>query len=221
MLYRLALPLLLALLPVGGHALCTSEGAARPAALLERFISADCPDCWRDPKTPAAAGDTLALDWILPGRMGEDAPLSSVALAEGVERLDALGRGVPQRSDAVTSRRTGQAPPLRLAQGDAFNDYIAASMELKKPGRASWRPWLLLVERLPAGTEGSPVARNLVRNVFRPDWDQARRRGPGGLADLRALQIHAGARAERLRLVGVLQDARGRIRAIGQTECSG
>ena len=79
--------------------------------------------------------------------------------------------------------------------------------------------WLLLVEQLPAGTEGSPVERNLVRNVFRPDWGKVMSRPPGRLAEDRAMQIHEGARAERLRLVAVLQDQRGRIRAISRTEC--
>jgi hypothetical protein len=77
----------------------------------------------------------------------------------------------------------------------------------------------LLVESLPVGTEGSPVARNLVRNVFRADWANVMRRAPGRLAETRAMQIHAGAEPDRLRLVGVLHDGRGRIRAITRTEC--
>jgi hypothetical protein len=44
-------------------------------------------------------------------------------------------------------------------------------------------------------------------------------RAPGRLAETRAMQIHEGAQADRLRLVAVLQDARGRIRAINRTEC--
>jgi hypothetical protein len=219
---RFSLPaLLLAAWPVAGQAWCTSEGLAQPAAVLERFTSADCQECWRDPLTPAAGGGTLALDWILPGRGGEDAPLSTIALGEGLDRLATLGRQPPARSDAVTSRRTGAPVALRLAQSDAFNDYLAASIELKQPGRAGWQAWLLLVERLPAGTEGSPVERNVVRNVFRPAWGRARGGQPGELAETRSMQIHDGARPERLRLVGILEDARGRIRAITQTGCPG
>ena len=97
---------------------------------------------------------------------------------------------------------------------------MGASIELQAPGRTAWQPWLLLVERLPAGTEGSPVARNLVRNVFRPDWDKVPSAPPARLAETRAMQIREGARPDRLRLVALLQDARGRIRAISQTECS-
>jgi hypothetical protein len=63
------------------------------------------------------------------------------------------------------------------------------------------------------------VARNLVRNVFRPDWGDAAHRARGRLAEARAMQIHEGAKPERLRLLAILQDARGRIRAISRTEC--
>jgi hypothetical protein len=207
------------LLPAAAGALCTSDGIAQPAAVLERFISADCADCWRDPATPRADGDTLALDWVLPGRQGEDAPLSVVASRDAPARLRALGRQPPVRSDAVASRRSGSAVALRIAQGEAFNDYIGTSIELQSPGTESWQPWLLLVEVLPAGVEGSPVPRNLVRNAFQPDWRDAARRAPGQLEEARAMQIHDGARPARLRLVAVLQDARGRIRAITRTEC--
>jgi hypothetical protein len=205
--------------PLAAHALCTSDRVPQPAAVLERFVSADCSDCWRDRATPEPAAGTLAIDWVLPGRQGEDAPLAAVALDEGLERLEALRRPVPPRSDAVFARRQGEALALRLAQGDALNDYIGTSIELARPGREPWQAWLLLVESLPAGTEGSPVARNLVRNVFRPDWTAPGRRPPL-LAEARPMQIHEGARPARLRLVALVQDGRGRMRAIGRTECS-
>lgn len=210
---------LLLTLPLGARALCTSDGLAPPQALLERFTSADCADCWRDAATPAAAANTLALDWVVPGRKGDDAPLSVVASGDAPDRLAALRQPAPERTSAFTSLRAGPQAQLRVAQGAAINDYLGTSIALKAPGREPWRAWLLLVERLPAGTEGSPVARNLVRNVFRPDWEQVAGRGRGGLEEARAMQIHAGAQPDRLRLVAVLQDSRGRIRAIRQTEC--
>ncbi len=190
----------------------------QPALLLERFTSADCLSCWRDRNTPQGATGTLALDWVLPGLQGEHAPLSSVAIDEALERLYSLKREVPQRSSSLTSTREGKPVPLRIAQGGAFNDYVGTSMELPDPGRTRWHAWLLLVEKLPAGLEGSPVPRNLVRNVFRPDWARVGR-GRGELAETRSMQVPPTARPERLRLVGVLQDGRGRIRAISQTEC--
>lgn len=207
-----------AALPLAGHALCTSDGVAQPTLVLERFTSADCGDCWQDRATPAPAANALVLDWVLPGARGDDAPLSAVALDEARERLRFLGAQPPQRAAAVSGIRDGKLR-VRLAQGTAFNDYIGASIELRDGGRAPWRAWLLLVESLPAGTEGSPVARNLVRNVFRPDWDQAAPRRPGRLAETRSMQIHDGASAERLRLVAVVHDGRGRIRGISRTEC--
>jgi hypothetical protein len=214
------LPLLFAL-PLAAHALCTSDKLAQPTALLERFVSADCADCWRDRATPEPAAGTFAIDWVIPGTRGEDAPLAAVALEDASERLRFLGKPVPARADAVFGRREGKPLPLRVAQGDAFNDYIGTSMELNAPGQHDWQPWLLLLEELPAGTEGSPVERHLVRNVFRPDWSRPAGGRRGALADTRAMQIHEGARPERLRLVGVLADSRGRIRAISRTACSG
>jgi len=215
---RLPFAVLLAL-PLAAQALCTSDAVPPPQAVLERFVNADCGECWTDAATPRPAADTIALDWIVPGRKGEDAPLSVVATGDAVERLQALGKPVPEHSSAVGSQRSGRAVPLRLAQGGAFNDYLATAIELREPGREPWQAWLLLVESLPAGTDGSPVARNLVRNVFRPDWGKGAGRPAGVLAEVRAMQIHEGARPERLRLVALLQDARGRIRAISRTEC--
>lgn len=219
MLSRILFTTLFVLVPAAAQALCTSDDVPQPAAVLERFLNADCLECWRDPATPKADRDTVVLDWVIPSRSGQAAPLSTVALDEALERLYAHRRQVPARTDAVTSRREGAGVPLRLAQGQAFNDYVGASMELKEPGREPWGAWLLLVESLPAGVEGSPVPRNLVRNVFRPDWGNVMKRTPGRLAETRSMQIHAGAQPERLRLVAVLHDARGRIRAISKTEC--
>jgi hypothetical protein len=145
--------------------------------------------------------------------------MAAISSDDALQRHAVLRRAAPRRSDAVRALRSGEAPALRLAQGDAFNDYLGTSIELKAPGRESWHAWLLLVEQLPVGIEGSPVPRNIVRNVFRPDWHSVVGRDPRLLAETRAMQIHEGAQAQRLRLVALLQDGRGRIRAITQTEC--
>lgn len=208
-----------AALPALAQALCTSDGVPGPALLLERFISADCGDCWTERTTPQAAANALALDWVVPGTRGDDAPLAAVASDEALRRLAFLGRPVPARSSAVTALRQGRSPAPRLAQGAAFNDYVGASIALKAPGREPWRTWLLLVEKLPAGTEGSPVERNLVRNVFQPAWGQPLAHPGEPRAEMRSMQIHEGARAERLRLVAMTHDERGRLRAIAHTEC--
>jgi hypothetical protein len=214
-----ALAVLLLVLPLAARALCTSDGLPEPNAVLERFTSADCDACWRDPATPRPAPGTLALDWIVPGRQGDAAPLSMAALDEAMDRLYFLKREVPDQFTAVFSQREGERARLRLAQGASINDYVGASIELRSPGREVWHTWLLLVETLPAGTEGSPVERNLVRNVFRPPWWDVMRRPPGLLAEARPMQIHEGAHPGRLRLVGLLQDVHGQMRAIRRTEC--
>jgi hypothetical protein len=108
---------------------------------------------------------------------------------------------------------------LRIAHGEVFNDYVGVSMALEDAGSEPWQAWLLLVEKIPAGAEGSAVARTVVRKVFRPEsWPVAGRRA-GPLEEARSMQIPRWLRSERIRLVAIAQDGRGRIRAITQTEC--
>ena len=202
---------------------CSSDGVPRPAALSERFISADCDACWRDAGTRKAGRGELALDWIVPGRRGEDAPLAAAATRDALARLAELGLAVP--AAAANSRLPAPAADhqLRVARGPSFNGYMGASIELK-PGRGGpWRAWLLLVETLPAGTEGSPVARNLVRNALQPAWDGARplsKKEQMRLFESRPLSIPEGADPRRLQVVGWVQDAQGRIRAIARSRCA-
>lgn len=202
---------------------CSSDGRPRPLALLERFVNADCATCWSDPATPTAAARTLAIDWIVPGARGEEAPLSAAASRDGVARLKALGRPLPAQSAVVESRLLAAARTLRVAHGLPFNDYVAASIALRPAGSAPWSAWLALVETLPAGTEGSPVERHLVRNLFQPPWDQARTPTQGEqkkLMDTRPMRIPDGADPARLSMVGWVEDARGRIRAIAHSRCA-
>jgi len=216
--------LLLAVAAAGAQAQasCDSDGQPRPLGLLERFISADCETCWTDAATPRPRRGELALDWITAGSRGEDAPLSTAVSRDSPARLQALGRAAPARAEAVHRRADLPGHKMRVAHGLAFNGYIGASIELK-PGRGGpWQAWLLLVETLPPGTEGSPVERNLVRNAIQPAWDvpaplskaQQRR-----LFESRPMSIPEGADPERLRVVGWVEDARGRIRAIAQSRC--
>jgi hypothetical protein len=225
---QIALQLILAVLGVAPLAaaaqmsVCASDRQPRPVAVLERFINADCETCWRDAATPAAKRGEIALDWIVPGARGEDAPLSMGQNRDAPTRLAALGRAVPPQSDAVRTR-VQATHRVRVAHGIPFNDYLGTSIALT-PGRGGpWRAWLLLVEALPAGTEGSPVARNLVRNVFQPDWDGSRpltRKELARLEEARAMQIHEGVQPSRLRVVGLVEDMQGRIRGIAASVCA-
>lgn len=202
---------------------CDSDGQRRPVALLERFINADCESCWSDPRAPQPARGELALDWIVPGGKGDDAPLSAAASRDSLTRLEALGRTVPAAADASRKKAAAAGRKLRVAHGLAFQGYIGASIELKPGSGGPWKAWLALVETIPAGTEGSPLERNLVRNVFQPPWDSTpslSKREQRRLFESRPMSIPEGANPQRLRVVGWVEDARGHIRAIAQSRCA-
>jgi hypothetical protein len=181
---------------------------------VERFTSADCATCWQDPATPGARAGELALDWIVPG--AEDAPLAAAARREALSRLELLRRPRPAPTDTVRTPRTGGDVQLRVAQGLPFGGYIGTSIELKRPRPGAWKAWLALVEQLPAGAEGSPVERLMVRNVLQVDWPP----GSPRQREARPMNVPEGADPRRLRLVGWLEDARGAIRAISRTVCA-
>jgi hypothetical protein len=203
---------------------CASDGQPRPVALLERFINADCEECWSRTATPKSGRGEIALDWILPGSKGEDAPLSAAANRDGLQRLEALGAPPPQAVDARAQRVQPKGKTsLRVAHGMPFNDYIAASIESKPATGGAQTAWLVLVETIAAGTEGTPVERNLVRNLLVVEWDGRRQPAqpvPRRFFESRPMALPAGARAERLRVVGWVQDAQGRITSIAQSFCT-
>jgi hypothetical protein len=199
---------------------CSSDGVPAPRALLERFINADCEQCWKDPQAPEPGSGTLAIDWVAPGGQGEDAPLSAVATQDGADRLGAIGKPVPAQSTTRFAQRAPESPvKLRVAHGLPFNEYIGTSIEMRPVRGGPWRAWLLLVETLPAGSEGSPVERNLVRNAFVADWPAANKPPVPKRYELRPMRLAEGTKVERLRVVGWVEDAKGRIRAIAQSRC--
>lgn len=196
---------------------CSSDGQPRPVALLERFINADCASCWSDPQAQTAQRGQVALDWIVPGSRGDDAPLSAAATRDSLNRLQALGRQAPPQTDQAVSRAVGKRA-LRVAHGMPFNDYLGTSIEMKPAARGEWTAWLALVENIPVGTEGTPVERNLVRNLLQVPWQAAR--APARLLESRSMRIAEGVQADRLRVIGWVEDAKGRIHGIAQSECS-
>ena len=220
-------PLLIALAALSGadaraQSFCSSDGQTQPARLLERFISADCSSCWTD-ATERAGPNELALDWVVRGTKGDEAPLSAAASSDALVRLEALKRVAP--SEVENARHWVQTPKrgLRVSHGLPFNGYLGTSIELKSPQPGPWTAWLLLVETIPAGTEGTAVERNLVRNALQVAWGASAPLTRSELARLyeaRPMSIPDGAQPGRLRVVGWVEDGRGRMRAIAQSRCA-
>jgi hypothetical protein len=201
---------------------CSSDGVPQPSRLLERFISADCEACWSAGAPKPAAGE-LALDWIVPGTRGDDAPLSAAANRDAAARLESLQRAAPAADDAVRHRVEAALAGLRVSHGLPFNGYLGTSIELKRPEHGRWSGWLLLVETIAAGSDNTPIERNLVRNALQVSWG-----GSGALSkeelsrlyEARSMSVPEGARPQRLRVVGWVEDGRGRMRAIAQSKCA-
>jgi hypothetical protein len=213
---------------VWAQSFCASDGQPRPVQLMERFINADCDSCWADPATPKAAANALAIDWVLPGSKGDDAPLSAVAARESLDRLAALRQNPPAQTFVSTLPVTGlKGARLRVAQGLPLSGYLGTSIELKPiPAAAKgrqWTAWLALVETLPAGSENSPVERNLIRNVLQANWDGRKslsKTEQNRFFDARSMSIAEGANPERMRVVGWVEDEKGNVRAAAQSRCA-
>ena len=204
--------LLLALSPAAwAQAACSSDGQPAPSALLERFISADCESCWSDAQTARPGPTSVALDWIVPGAQGDEAPLSAAARQDGLERLQALRQAVTP--DAPLRPGTVH---LRVAHGPALGGYVGISMALEplEPLNGPLTAWLALVESIAAGADGTPVERNLVRNTLVFDWSA------GAWQEIRAMAVPEGAQSARLRLVGWVEDASARVLAAAQSHCA-
>lgn len=212
---------------VHSQTVCSSDAQAAPLSLFERFINADCASCWSDPATPLAPPGALALDWIVPGSQGEEAALAGAASRDALRRLNALKRDRPetQRSEKIKVHGWPGAI-LRVANGPTLGGYVGASIALSLPAtQAPTTPleaWLVLVETLPAGFEGSPVPRNLVRNVFQPTWnmrDALFNSEQLSFKEIRPLTIPEGATPARLRVFGWVQDGAGRVAIAAESVC--
>lgn len=213
---------------------CSSDGVTAPVTLFERFLDADCEACWSDPATPApaASASVVVLDWIVPAPSGDEAPLSAAATRDALARLEALGRKAPSARDVhVASVKKGSTGRLRVAHGMPFNDYLGTSIRYtgarQRPAPAGATVgavnfYLLLVESVPAGTEGTPVGRNIVRNMLQGTWnqrDQLLKKEQGHWMEARPMRVPEGAQAQRLRVVGWVQDEQGRVIATAQSAC--
>lgn len=203
--------------------------------MLERFINADCATCWTDTATPKTKVGELALDWIVPSPRGDDAPLSAAASRDALDRLESLSQNPPASTTNLNQKFITSPLQLRVAHGVALGGYMGASIELKaRSGAALPRQpltaWLLLVEAVPAGTDGTPVARNLVRNALKSPWHinsslstseqpAKPKQPPKRLYESRPMSIPQGANPERLQVIGWVEDAKGRMIAGAASAC--
>ncbi len=212
------------------QASCSSDGTPQPVAIFERFISADCEACWTDAAipSPSATAGAVVLDWIVPGQAGDEAPLSAAATNDALARLQALGRTPPAATDVYAAAVEGARPArLRVAHGLPFNDYLGTAIAFTPTRRDGAAPdgmafYLLLVESVPAGTEGTRVGRNMVRNMLQGTWDKRDTLSNSKQTkwmESRSMRIPDGAQPERLRMVGWVQDAQGRVVAAAQSAC--
>lgn len=235
--------------PAAAQSSCSSDGQAAPRVILERFINADCAACWRDNAVAPTPLGGLAIDWILPGSQGEDAPLSAVASRDAAWRLEALNLAMPTVSLNHSSaprrvQRPAQqaldphsfAPHLRVARGIALNGYMGASIELtlsqkqaRQPAqRGPWTAWLVLVEAIPRGTEGSAVDRLLVRNTLTLSWnagtrlskkDQVKQGEIQTFFESRPMSLPPGTNPEHLRVVGWVENSRKQVITSAVSSC--
>ena len=216
-----------AMLGAQAQSSCSSDGQRTPVAVVERFTSADCENCWSDTTARSAPLRTLVLDWIVPSPRGDEAPLSAAATRDANDRLAALHRAAPTASYTNQTPVAKRPYRMRVAHGLPFNGYIGASMELPqsevRPVPLPVTGWLVLVETIAAGTEGTPVERNLVRNSLTRTWDgrhQLSKDEQKRLWESRPMGLGATARPERLRVVGWVEDAQGRIITAAQSRCA-
>lgn len=206
---------------------CSSDGQHTPVALVERFTSADCDSCWGDTSTPTPSPRTMVLDWIVPTAQGDEAPLSAAATRDAHQRLAALHRPAPTQASSVRTAVIHRPFRMRVAHGLPFHDYIGASMELPlsdiRPLPAPVTGWLVLVETIPAGTDGTPVERNLVRNALMRPWnkhDTLLKNEQKRLLEFRAMGLGATTQTNRLRVLGWAEDTHGHIIAAAQSRCA-
>jgi hypothetical protein len=222
---------------------CSSDKQPRAIALVERFLMADCADCWAKASASGkTTPKTISLDWIVPSK-NDDAALSAAAVRDSLTRLG--GTKPPEGQTLERSKAASQAAAkspsklpnvrLRVAHGLGFNGYIGTSIGLYSAtnGAHALRNWpqgitahIALIENLPAGAESSPMARNLVRNYQMSPLNsqtmlyKKEREGEQIFFDSRPLSVPEGAKAERLAVVGWLEDAQGNVLQAVASKCA-
>lgn len=197
---------------------------AAQAPLAEAFIAADCADCWASAAATGARATAAAwrLDWIIPTTA--DAPMAAAALPEAAERALRVG-SMPGPGRQLQTQRGVTSPlrglQLKVVSGPAWQGYIGLELSLRQSARhalpAGSTAWLALIEQVDAGSEGTAIARALVRNVAGPlplDGSAGR-----ALKHLRALRWPTTALPERLRARAWIEGPGGEVLAVAADRC--
>ena len=206
------------------------DAAASSPASAAAAVSVPVPA----PATPRARRATVAapapavewpLDWIWPTE-NDNAPLSPAALPEAAERLARLGETLGPSPEGDV-RRTGAPPPhrpqpLRVRASLPYNGYFGVQMKAGGTWPAGSTAWIALVERIPAGTDATGPARQLLRSLVGPlALPQARRGGkaPPPVAPLFALRWPEAAQPARIVALAWAEAGDGRILQITSDRC--
>lgn len=194
---------------------CSSDNTVPLKSIQERFTNADCDACWTKPLMTDKFGITL--DWLAPSSAGDDAPLSAAANRDALLRLENLKITLPKEQQVLKTAVPSSRYSIRVAHGLAVAGYIGTSIEMtrfskNKPAPKNLTAVLLLTETIAKGTADSPIERNLVRNMLIESWT-------GMYRTRRPMSIPAGVNPDNLRVVGWVQDEKGRILAAAQSKC--
>jgi hypothetical protein len=99
---------------------------------------------------------------------------------------------------------------------------IALTLPQRETVKWPLQAWLVLVETLPPGVSDSPVPRNLARNVLQTIWNKRDALVISeqiSFTEMRAMNIPEDATSQRLRVVGWVQDASGKIMTAAESAC--
>ena len=212
---------------VGAQPVATPTATATPAcpragaAVGERFISADCADCWSAADVGAVQPGTWLFDWIAQTSAGTEAPLAAASNSEAQDRAQRAGGPSPTGMQVLTVRSTllrTAGLKLSVQSGPAWNGYFGLRLEARGRVPAGSSAWLALVEQIPANAEGSVAERQLVRSVAGPlPLDTLR--PDRATSHLRALRWPETAQPTRLQARGWIEAPDGALLAIATDRC--
>jgi len=192
------------------------------AAVIERFISAECEACWSDASVAKPGAGEWLLDWIVPSARGDEAPLSSAAPAEASARARRALKTEPAADRSHVRRHAARSDTswqLKVTSGPAWSGYFGVQVDASGRASVGTSVWIALVETVAAGTDGSALPRQLVRTLSGPFTPGELRSGKPW-HHLQAMRWPDTAKPARLQARVWIEDAGGRIVAMAGEPCS-